>query len=252
MHRVHSYPHLLQRWRAVARAAGVRLQRYAMAGPYPLFCLRTPALAHTGGVYISAGIHGDEPASSEALITWAETQGKRFRELPLLLFPCLNPWGLINNIRLNAEHIDLNRSFHRTDLPDIAALRKLVHPYQFDLALMLHEDYDGEGLYLYELKGVTPHWGESLLAAARKFLPTEPRTRVDRRKAVNGIIRRRFDPRIFDEIGYPEAIWLHQRHAVRNFTIETPSEFALERRVRGHMAVIDEALRLLAKSRRET
>jgi hypothetical protein len=247
MHCVHHYPSLLERWRAVARTAGVRLHRYALAGPYPLFCLRTPALAPAGGVYISAGIHGDEPASSEALIAWAEGKGKRLRELPLMLFPCLNPWGLVNNIRLNAEQIDLNRSFHRTDLPEISAQRKLVHPYQFDLGLMLHEDFDGEGIYLYELLSVRPHWGEALLAAARPFLPAEPRSRVDRRKAVRGVIRRRFDKRRFEEIGYPEAIWLHQRHAVRNFTIETPSEFALERRVKAHMAVIDEALRLLGR-----
>ena len=64
----HHYPHLVRRWRALARTAGVRLQRFAQAGAAPLFFLKTPALAATGGIYISAGIHGDEPASSEALI----------------------------------------------------------------------------------------------------------------------------------------------------------------------------------------
>lgn len=44
-------------------------------------------------------------------------------------------------------------------------------------------------------------------------------------------------------MGYPEAIWLHLEHAKRSMTIETPSEFALERCVTAHVAVPDEVVR---------
>ncbi len=242
-HRAHDYRHLVARWRAVARKAGVPLRRLVQADGYDLFFLRTPALAEQGGIYVSAGIHGDEPASTEGLITWAETQGRRLAKLPLLLLPCLNPWGLVNNRRSNERDEDLNRSFHREDLAVIRAVKAQVAPHQFAAALMLHEDYDGQGAYLYEVQRVQPYWGESLLAAAGTHLPTEPRARVDGRKMVRGVHRRRPDRRIFARIGYPEAIWLHQEHSARTFTVETPSEFALERRVAAHVAMLEETVR---------
>src|SRR5580704_8945808 len=116
-HRAHDYRHLMERWRAVTRSAGFPLRRLGRADGFDHFYLRTPALAETGGIYFSAGIHGDEPASTEALITWAERLGRKLSRLPLLLLPCLNPWGLVHNIRTDSQGNDLNRSFHRTDLP---------------------------------------------------------------------------------------------------------------------------------------
>lgn len=292
-HRCHDYRHLLERWRAVARTAGLKLQRLATgAGGDPLLFLQTPALAAhvgqtsrppvpaaapsagaaltppaappsrrplrqiaglphlaqpplaaAGGVYISAGIHGDEPASSEALIFWAEKHARRLARWPLLLFPCLNPWGLRNNCRFDAAGLDLNRAFHREDSAIISALKIIVQPHRFDLALMLHEDYDGQGFYLYEIQRDAPYWGEDLLAVAAREIVIDPRRKIDGRKAATGLIRRRFDRKRFERLGFPEAIWLHEYHARRSLTIETPSEFALDQRVRAHVAVIEECIR---------
>ncbi len=244
-HRAHDYRHLVARWRAVARQAGVPLRRLVTVDGYAHFYLRTPALAETGGLYISAGIHGDEAATTEGLITWAEKHAARLVEMPLFLLPCLNPWGLANNVRADAHGVDLNRSFHREDLPLISAVRSAVAGRKFAAALMLHEDYDAQGVYLYEIQRVEPYWGETLLAAARAHLPTDPRTRIDGRKVAGGIYRRRMDWRRFNRIGYPEAIWLHQRHSARTFTVETPSEFALEQRVAAQVAMIEETMRCL-------
>ncbi len=241
--RPHHYGALIQRWRAVARKAGLRLQRLAQAREDPVYFLKTPALTTEGGIYISAAIHGDEPASSEALITWAEKHTQRLARWPLLLFPCLNPWGLRNNIRLDANGVDLNRTFHLDDQTVITALKRIAAPHQFDLALMLHEDYDGEGFYLYEIKRHLPFWGEDLLAIARRHIAIDPRKKIDGRKAHDGLIRRRFDRALFERIGFPEAIWLHDQHARRALTIETPSEFALAQRVRAHVAVLEECVR---------
>jgi murein peptide amidase A len=243
MHRCHDYRFLLQRWRAVARTAGLRLQRIATAGKYEVFALRTPALRSDGGCYLSAGIHGDEPASSDALITWAERHAARLRGLPLLIFPCLNPWGLVNNSRFDETGADLNRMFHRDELPLIRGVKGAVGARRFSVALMLHEDYDAQGLYLYEVQRETPFWGESLLEIARPLIPIDGRTQVDGRKARAGVIRRRVEHRRFARIGYPEAIWLQMHHSMRTFTIETPSEFALEQRVAAHIAIIEECVR---------
>ena len=242
-HRSHDYRHLVERWRAVAKKSGVRLQKLVRADGFDLFSVCTPALGGTGGIYVSAGIHGDEPASTEGLITWAEAQGKRLARLPLLLFPCLNPWGLVANRRSDASNIDLNRSFHLEDIPIISAVKQLVAPYQFAASLMLHEDYDGQGVYLYEIQRVKPYWGEALLKAAGAHIPIDPRLRIESRKVVRGIYRRRLDHRRFAKIGYPEAIWLHQEHSARTFTVETPSEFAIEQRVAAQVAMLEEIVR---------
>lgn len=243
MHRCHDYKRLLARWRRLAGTHGLRVKTFATAGKHPIVVLRSPALSATGGIFLSAGIHGDEPGATEGLITWAETQGRSLREIPLMIFPCLNPWGLINNIRLDEEGHDLNRSFHRDELPLIREMKREVGVTQFELAVMLHEDYDGQGVYLYEIQRRKPSWGAGLLAAASAIIPIEPRRTVDHSRALQGLIRRRVDQAWLEEFGYPEAIWLHQWHSQRTFTIETPSEFALEDRVRAHGAMLDECVR---------
>lgn len=240
----HDYRRVVARWREVARAAGLPLRVLARAGKHTLYFLQSPALADTGGVYLSAAIHGDEPASSEALLVWAEKNARRLATLPVLIFPVLNPHGLIHNTRADADGVDLNRLFHRDDHPVISAIKRVVAQRQFALALMLHEDYDGDGYYAYEVKRDLPFWGEDLLKAAAHFLPIDSRVKIDGRRASAGLIRRRFQKALFLKMGYPEAIWLHEFHARRSLTVESPSEFALEQRVRAHGAVIDECLRL--------
>lgn len=247
-HRVHDYPHLIRRWRGVAATAGLRLQRLTSDPGDTTFFLRTPALGEQGGIYISAGIHGDEPGGTEGLITWAEKHARRLARWPFLLFPCLNPWGLINNRRSDAAGADRNRLFHRDDHPVLRGVKELAAGHVFDLALMLHEDYDGQGLYLYEIQRGRPLWGEELLEVARRHIAIDPRERIDGRASRAGLIRRRFDLRRFKQIGYPEAIWLHERHARRSLTIETPSEFAIEQRVRAHVAVLEECVRRVLRA----
>lgn len=244
MHRAHDYRHLLSRWRAVCRRAGLRLRRFGEAGEHPLHYIRTPALSAAPGVYLSTGIHGDEPAGPASLIAWAEAHARHLRGWPLLIFPCLNPWGLVNNSRFDAEGRDLNRVFQRDDLAFVAAWKRVVAAQQFRAALTLHEDFDGEGLYLYEVQHHPPGWGEKLLLAARPIIPIDSRARIDSYSATAGIIRRKLRRARFERIGYPEAVWLHLHHAERTFTIETPSEFALEQRAAAHRAVLEAALAL--------
>ena len=238
-HRAHDYDHLIRRWRAVARAAGLRMERWHRDGKYPLYVLRTGVLGTAGGIHLSAGIHGDEPGASEGLIAWAEAHAAELPHLPLLIVPCMNPWGLVNNTRVNRKFEDLNRLFHRNDLPLIAAWKELMEPYQFAVSMTLHEDFDGQGIYLYEVLRDQESWGHDLLALAREHIPIEPRRRLDGKKAAAGLIKRRLHLPWFNQNGYPEAVWMHLYKAGRCYTVETPSEYALPDRVAAQAAVVE-------------
>lgn len=247
LHRVHDYRHLIARWRRVAREAGLAFRPLATGDGYDLFWIETPRLTGTAGLYLSAGIHGDEPAAPEALLRWAEKNVRRLARWPLLIFPCLNPWGLRNNIRLDSQGRDLNRLFHLDTHPVVAAVRKATKPHRFKIAIAMHEDYDAQGIYLYEVARGRRGSGDPLLRAAEKFLPRDPRRKIDDSIAKGGLIRRRISQAQFLEIGHPEAIWLHLFHSENTFTFETPSEAALELRVHAHRAVIEECVRRISR-----
>jgi len=248
LHRAHDYQHLVARWGRVARAAGLRLRPLAQDDGFDLFYVETPHLAGNSGLYLSAGIHGDEPAAPEALVRWAEKNAARLATMPLLIFPCLNPWGLRNNMRTDSQGRDLNRMFHEDSHPVVAAVRRVTRPHRFHIALPMHEDYDAQGIYLYEVQRGRHGFGEELLRRAAKILPVDPRVKIDTSIAKDGLIRRRISRKKFETMGYPEAIWLHLFHSQNTFTFETPSEAALDLRVRAHMAVLDECARRIGGS----
>ncbi|HWL51775.1 MAG TPA: M14 family metallocarboxypeptidase [Chthoniobacteraceae bacterium] len=246
----HDPVRLERRWRRVARAARLEMEVLAEADGYEVFYLRSRDRTPDGGIYLSAGIHGDEAAGTEGLIGWAEENVAQLRQLGCLIFPCLNPWGLANNSRFDRRQNDLNRAFHHDENGQVRALKALVRPYRFSLALMLHEDYDGHGFYLYEIKSAAPTWGDDLLRLVEPLMPIETRRTIDgRRVSRTGLVQRRFKAASIPLT--PEALHLHLHHSRRTFTIETPSEFALETRVKVQKLVIGECVNRAIAERRE-
>jgi predicted deacylase len=220
------------------------MRPFAESGGYPVYCLESQASTpDVPSVYLSGGIHGDEPASTEALLSWVGSNPDLVRSLKLLIFPCLNPWGLVHNKRCDEDGIDLNRGY-RANIPAVVqAQLAILQGARFDLAINLHEDYDAQGVYLYEPARTKPHWGEKLIEAMSTAIPVDPRRMIDGNKAKAGVIRRRVTLDMMPN--WPEAIALHFHHAKRTFTLETASEFAIESRVAAHVAGISAAIRLI-------
>lgn len=244
--RTHDPALLIRRWRPVARKAGLVVRRFARAHGHDLFYIE-PRRVRSGvpTVYLSAGIHGDEPGATEGLLSWAERNPALLEKWNVLIFPCLNPWGLANNCRLDKDGKDLNRSYNDPDMAQIQAQLAVMKGRRFDLALTLHEDYDAEGIYLYEVTGPKACWGESLLEAAARHVPVDCRKRIEGRAARCGIIRAVVTPDLMPD--WPEAFVLRFDYTDRTFTIETPSEFCIDDRVAAQRAVINRAMALCRK-----
>jgi len=244
--KVRCYRLLTQRWqRLVKRNSFLRLRTYYEEGGYSLFVVESVgAPTKAPSLYISTGIHGDEPAGVEALIRWGEESLSEMKGWNLQIFPCLNPWGIERNIRFDAQGRDLNRCYNKRSVPQIAAQRVAMKGTQFDLALMLHEDYDARGFYLYEIAGIRPFWGELLRDALAPTMPPDLRRDIDGHRANKGVIRRKVHPEMLK--GHPEAFRLHFHHAKRTLTFESPSEDLLVRRVEIHQSFIRFATNLLS------
>ncbi|MFM8884809.1 MAG: hypothetical protein ACKOKC_00105, partial [Chthoniobacterales bacterium] len=77
--RAHDYAWLVRRWRALAEREGWRMRKFAQADVFPVYVIESPARSGPS-LYLSAGIHGDEPAATEGLITWCEKRARALRK----------------------------------------------------------------------------------------------------------------------------------------------------------------------------
>ncbi|MFZ4599210.1 MAG: M14 family metallopeptidase [Terrimicrobiaceae bacterium] len=238
----HNYDHLARRWQKVARMNKMAIKEFATVAGYPLLVLCSKSSRRDlPRMYFSAGIHGDEAAATEGLVEWAENNPEIIREIDATIFPCLNPWGLVNNSRLDHRGRDLNRCYHAPTQPIRAQIRE-IEGRTFDVAMAFHEDFDATGIYIYEIASAKPHWAEKLLTAATPHVPVDRRNQVEGRAASAGVIRRRIRRNSMAE--WPEAFLLHFQYARRTFTVETPSEFHIQDRVRAQVAVIEMTMTL--------
>ena len=141
----------LLRLQPVATSTGFHSRIYGTVGDDDLVVLNRPGRAGGPHIYVSAGIHGDEPAGPEALIRLLGD----FSLLPdatWTLFPMLNPSGYRRGTRENADGLDLNRDYRHPTGAETRAHRAILDQLgNLDLTLSLHEDWESPGFYLYEL-----------------------------------------------------------------------------------------------------
>lgn len=183
--------------------------------------------------YLSAGIHGDEPAGPLAVLSLLREN--RFpADAELWICPCLNPRGFRMNRRTNPEGIDLNRDYnHRRSHEVRAHLEWLGTLPRLDLTVLLHEDWESAGFYLYELNpdALPPvTLAADIIQQVSRVCPIETAAWIDGRPSNGaGVIHPPTDPAARPD--WPEAFWLLQNRSRRNLTLEAPSDFPLSVRV---------------------
>ena len=192
-------------------------------------------------IYISAGIHGDEPAAPlAALKLLQENHWPDAAEIFLL--PCLNPVGYTRNTRENEDGVDLNRDYRH---PQCASTRAhiawLKRQPKFDLYLCLHEDWESHGFYLYEQNPENKtSLAQPMIDAVRAICPIDTTEVIEGREARGGIIRPNIAPA--ERPQWPEAVWLLVQKARQGYTLEAPSDFELPVRVNALVAAVKAAI----------
>jgi predicted deacylase len=192
-------------------------------------------------IYISAGIHGDEPAAPLAALRLL--QENRWPEnVEFFLLPCLNPVGYTRNKRENHDGLDLNRDYRNPKAAETRAhIAWLERQPKFDLYLCLHEDWESHGFYLYEQNpDGKPSLAEKLIQAVQAVCPIDPNEMIEGRAAQGGIIRPIVTP--LERPDWPEAFYLISHKSRQGYTLEAPSDFELPIRVNALVAAASTAV----------
>ena len=194
-------------------------------------------------VYLSAGIHGDEPAGPLALLELIR-EGAFGPEGHWILCPALNPTGLAAGTRENAEGEDLNRDYWARKNPGVASHVAWLQGCRVpDLFISLHEDWETSGFYFYEINCSEdrPERARSILEAVAPWFGPEPSSLIDDHAVRElGWIYHVAEADMPES--WPEAIFLAKLGCPVSFTFETPSSAALPMRVAAHAAAVRAAL----------
>lgn len=190
-------------------------------------------------VYLSAGIHGDEPAGPLALLELLRG-GFFTADLHWSICPTLNPTGLAAGTRENAEAVDLNRDYWLRGTREIVAHAAWLDAMSVpDLFISLHEDWETTGFYFYEINlgEDRPQRAHRILEDAGVWFPPEPGPEIDGHDIREpGWIYHAAEPDLPE--GWPEAIYLAKMGCPISFTFETPSRAPLHERVAAHAAAV--------------
>lgn len=231
---------------------------------YPLYCMRYAAKqADATLIYVSAGIHGDEPAGVECAIRLIEllADEQQNNRYPFLLdeynwciSPCDNPYGYEHDIRENAAGLDLNRMFEHpcrsAETTFISESLRLTQDQDdntaVQLALDLHEDRDSDGFYLWERRASTTlPIGDEVVQQVRQMCPINQKTMIEDHRNDNGVIT------LLDSVstkGWTRGRYLAEEIKTRCLILETPIMLDLETRVNTHMLSIQTAVKQAMKS----
>jgi hypothetical protein len=196
----------------------------------------------TANVYISAGIHGDEPAGPLAALELLKENAWP-TDVNVWLIPCLNPHGYQMNTREDEDRVDLNRDY-RTLITSLAKAHAswLDARPRFDVSLLLHEDWESNGFYLYELNPQrAPSLAETIIAGVKDVCPIDLSPVIEGRDAKGGIICA--NPDLQKRKDWPEAFYLVHNKTPISYTLEAPSDFPLITRVQALCHGVNAALR---------
>ena len=111
--------------------------------------------------------------------------------------------------------------------------------------MLLHEDWEANGFYLYELTvpNAAPRFGRAVLDAVSKLCPIESSPIIEGLEATNGLIHPPYHQNKRPD--WPEAFYLMRHNTNHSLTLESPSDFELEVRINALCAGVLTAVSIL-------
>lgn len=231
-----------------AQTHGWTSETFGKQGEFNLLALHRPRVrtSHFAPrIYLSTGIHGDEPAGPLAALRMLQ-ENRWPANAELWFCPCLNPFGFVLNRRQNADGKDLNRDYRNPQTAEVRAhIAWLERQPRFDLYLCLHEDWESHGFYVYEQNpDAKPSLAEKIIEAVQKVCPIDLSETIEGRAAKDGIVRPNILPHERPE--WPEAFYLITQKARQGYTLEAPSDFPLATRMNALVTGVNAVMKLLA------
>jgi hypothetical protein len=180
-------------------------------------------------IYLSTGIHGDEPAGPVAILELMK-ENRWPDDAEIWICPCLNLSGFVYNRRENEGGIDLNRDYRKLETEEVRThVSWLKRKPNFDVTLCLHEDHAARGFYLYESNpDDLPSLARKIVCRVAEACPIDRSGEINGWPSENGIVRTVGN--FYEKAEWTEGIFLLAHKTRLSYTLETPSNLSLETR----------------------
>ena len=188
-------------------------------------------------VWLTGGVHGDEPAGVEAVLRFLERDAWP-EGLAFAVVPCVNPHGWVHNQRENAQGCDINWSYARDDVVEVQVVKDMARGRCFEFVVDFHEDWESPGFYIYEIRRNGVPIAQDIARQVAEICPLNGSAEIEGQPARGGVVY----PDITEEEatrgrGIPLELFRH--HTDHLLTTETPTGLDMETRVATHLAVLD-------------
>ncbi len=264
----HSYQEIIEELRELERDHSFSVDEIGVVeagiSHYPIYKIEIKSHSDKNAdflpVFISAGIHGDEPAGVWAVLEFLKRYPSLppfYRNIEFTILPCMNPYGYEHKRRENAQGLDLNRQFRNGHPPtEVRLVKEVVRGWTYALTMEFHEDVDSPGFYLYELtQEGEPSWGREIIELVAQRFPVNLNSEIEGTSAEAGLILRQDGNTPFDQIiksrtDWPQAFYHYTNGTRHCFTTETPVSLTREERTEIHIMALDVALKNLWELRK--
>jgi predicted deacylase len=188
-------------------------------------------------VYLSTGIHGDEPAGPLAIAQLMEMDA--FPDAAeVWVCPCLNPTGFQQNSRQNATGFDLDTDYRRLETEEVRThVSWLKRKPNFDVTLCLHEDHTTKGFYVWEANPddiASP--AKRIISRVAGVCPIERSDVIRNLPADNGVVRSNGNP--YSNFEWNEAMFLATHKTKLSYNLQAPSQLPMAVRAAGLAAAV--------------
>lgn len=179
-------------------------------------------------------MHGNETAGVEALLDYLENIQFN-KNVRLLIFPLLNPYGYVNNIRINGENRDINRSFAKEGTEEARVFKEVFERERIDFLVSMHENNSADGFYCFHSEEKAAKY-KPLIKLAEEFFPILDQKSLYGDKVENGLI---WCPKNSKLVQHRNSLenWV-QKHGTNFICTETPAKYPLKKRINCQKAIL--------------